>query len=203
MWIPPQGFRHAATLLLTSRLRALQETASSEELSQALIQLAEELVALADDTKLQPEGVDWLIQEYETAVDRAGGLEGAKTTGREILSAAGSRSLQIESRDLFLVYVPEDRLPIAAPLAIELTKRRVTVAFSDFEVASGDELLAAVKRGLLHHRSGVLLMTPDFERKRWDLDVSTAPRFRILKEFRGSSTADELATWVRNLSRSG
>ncbi len=32
----------------------------------------------------------------------------------------------IEPRDLFLIYVPEDRLPIAAPLAVELTKRRVS-----------------------------------------------------------------------------
>ena len=43
------------------------------------------------------------------------------------------------TRDLFLIYVPEDRLPLAAPLAIELTKRRVSVAFAGYEVATAAE----------------------------------------------------------------
>lgn len=59
-----------------------------------------------------------------------------------------------------------------------------------------------MERGLLYHRSGVLLMTPDFQRKHWDVDIYEAPRFRILKELKGS-TADELAVWVKHLSRSG
>lgn len=42
---PPQGLSHAATLLLTHRMRAIQSDASRESITAALCQLVEDLAA--------------------------------------------------------------------------------------------------------------------------------------------------------------
>ena len=78
---------------------------------------------------------------------------------RAVLARVASRTPDIEPRDLFLIYVPEDRLPVAAPLAVELTKRRVSVAFADYEVATAQQLTEAVAHGLAHHRAAVVVFT--------------------------------------------
>ena len=59
----------------------------------------------------------------------------------DVLGAFGAAwSPEAGRHDFFLIYVPEDRLSIAGPLAVELAKRRLSVAFSEYEVASRDEL---------------------------------------------------------------
>ena len=68
--IPPQGFRHAATLLLTNRARTIPSDASAETLRTALEHLASELVALAKDMRVRAEVAGWLITEVDTMVDR-------------------------------------------------------------------------------------------------------------------------------------
>ena len=85
-----------------------------------------------------------------------------------------------EPRDLFLVYAPEDRLPIAAPPAIELPKRRVSVAFADFEVTTSARLTGAIASGLAHHRGGVVLSTRRFEWAPWHRPISS-DRIRVLR----------------------
>jgi hypothetical protein len=99
------------------------------------------------------------------------------------------------------MYVPEDRLPVAAPLAIELTKRRFSVAFSDYEVATSDEMHEGIQRGLTHHRAGVLLATREVARKGWRLPEET-DRFRLLRPVTSVATANELAIWLRTFQRS-
>ena len=70
MFVPPQGFRHAATLLLTNSARAIPVDASAESIRGALERLAHDLVALADDTRAPAEASAWLIAELNTTIDR-------------------------------------------------------------------------------------------------------------------------------------
>ncbi len=202
MFVPPQGFRHAATLLLTNSVRAVPGHASSDETCTALERLAHELVALAEDTRTTAEAADWLITEFATAVDRmpqAFDRDSAKSTGVSILARVGTRPREMDTRDLFLIYVPEDRLPVAAPLAIELAKRRVSVAFAEYEVASAAQLAAALMHGLACHRGGVVLHTKAFERARWPIPAVDKTRLRVLTEPDAASAAAELVEWVGQL----
>jgi hypothetical protein len=200
-FIPPQGFRHAATLLLLNSARVLPADASSESTSTALSQLAHDLVALADDTRAPAETSVWLIAEIHTVIDRlpqSFDRDAAKADVAAVIARVASRAPQIESRDLFLIYVPEDRLSVAAPLAVELTKRRVSVALAEYEVATGEQLTAAVARGLADHRGGVVLRTRAFDRGQWP-PVPVDDRLRILRDPADVTTVMDLAKWVTRL----
>jgi hypothetical protein len=143
--LPPQGFRHAVDLLLKNRARRPHGDAD---------QLARELVALGKDMKAPPEFAAWIIEEYERVFHQP-----APALLREL---GGTPAREPEHRELFLIYVPEDRLPIAAPLAVELAKRRVSVAFAEYEVDSATQLTTALARGRRIHRAGAVLVTPAF-----------------------------------------
>ena len=150
------------------------------------------------------ESSDWLISELNATIDRLPQTfdrAGVKAAAAAILSHAARRPAGVNARDLFLIYVPEDRLPVAAPLAIELTKRRVSVAFAEYEVATAAEFAAAVARGLDAHRGGVVLWTSAFDRRRWE-PPKEGDRLQILPQPEAVSTAAELANWVRS-SKSG
>ena len=157
MFIPPQGFRHATALLLTQACRAIPPGASPDAVSSALAALAHDLVALADDMRAAPESAEWLLVEYARIVEQLPHTfdrGAAQASASAILAHVARRHPVVESRDLFLVYVPEDRLPVAAPLGVELIKRRVSVAL-DYEVATGPQLSAALEHGL-EHAGGVV-----------------------------------------------
>lgn len=201
MFVPSQGFRHAATLLLNGSARAIPAGASPETLRVLVERLAHELVALADDTRAPAGAVNWLIAEFHATIDRlphSFDRDGMKSAGAAIIASVASRAPESIARDLFLIYVPEDRLPIAAPLAIELTKRRVSVAFADYEVATASELSAAVARGLAIHRGGVLLWTRAFDGRQWPAPLDNH-RLRILHDPSFPSIAGDLAGWANNL----
>lgn len=201
-FIPPQGFRHAATLLLTNSARAMPAGASSDITRAALDRLAHELVALADDTRAPAESSEWLIAELSTTIDRlpqSFDRDAAKAAGAAVLARVAARTPAVESRDLFLVYVPEDRLAVAAPLAVELTKRHVSVAFADYEVATAQQLTAAIAHGLAHHRGGVVLCTVAFERAHWPPLPPAGDRIQILRDPNRSSTVSDIAAWANRL----
>jgi hypothetical protein len=201
MFIPPQGFRHAVSLLLTNSARAIPADASPETTRVAIERLAHELVALAGDTRASADACAWLIAELGTTIDRlpqSFDRVAAKTAGTAALAQVASRTPEIDSRDLFLIYVPEDRLPVAAPLAVELTKRRVSVAFAGYEVATAQQLSAALANGLAHHRGGVVLFTQAFERAEWPPLPSAHNRLQIVRRPDPSLVAD-LAEWVKRL----
>ena len=203
MFIPSQGFRHAAVLLLTNSARAIPAHAASETTGSAVERLAHELVALADDMRAPAESVDWLIAELSTAIDRlpqSFDREGAKSVGAAVLTRVASRTPNIEPRDLFLVYKPEDRLPVAAQLAVELTKRRVSVAFADFEVTTSAQLTGAIASGLAHHRGGVVLSTRSFEQSSWKSPISS-DRIRVLRHHESPTAVSDLVVWVNELRR--
>ena len=198
MWLPPQGFRHAVTLLLTSGVRAIPQDAKSDSITDALARLAEELVALADDTRAPSDARAWLVDEYGRRIERFSNaidvLE-ARDNAARILGRVGSRPVEIERRDLFLIYAPEDRLPVAAPLAVELTKRRISVAFSEYEVATQEQLASALEHGTTHHAAGLLLWTKAFERIAADPPRET-DRFRVLSNVETPATIAALAHWA-------
>ena len=202
MFIPPQGFQHAATLLLTNGARAIPADASSETARIALERLAHDLVALADDTRAPAAASEWLIAELNTAIDRlpqSFDRDAAKSSAAAVLAHVASRTPEVERRDLFLIHVPEDRLPVAAPLAIELTKRRVSVAFADYEVATAQHCAEAIAHGLAHHRGGIVLSTSALERARWPLPQPAPDRIRIVRHPESPSTVSDLATWANEL----
>ena len=198
MLIPPQGFRHAATLLLTNRARTIPNDASADTLRTALEHLASELVALAKDMRVQADVAGWLIAEFDTMVDRlpqSFDRAATKAAAAAILARVADPAADEHARDLFLIYVPEDRLPIAAPLAIELTKRRMSVAFADYEVATASEFTQAVERGLVLHRRGAVLWTTAFDRRGWALPAATG-RFRVLRDGDLDAAVTGLAAWI-------
>jgi hypothetical protein len=201
MLIPPPGFRHAATLLLTNSVRAIPADASSDAIRMALERVAHELVALADDMRAPASTSEWLTNEFTATVDRlphAIERDRIKSTAAVILARVPSCTPDTQTRDLFLIYAPEDRLPAAAPLAIELTKRRVSVAFADYEVTTADQLANARAHGLERHRGGAVLWTKAFERTHGKPPPSLHDRLRILPRA-DHSVATELATWAKEL----
>jgi hypothetical protein len=199
MVMPPQGFRHATALLVTQGCRAIPAEASADTVASALAALAGDLAALADDMRAAPEWGEWLLAEYVRVVDQLPHTfdrAAARAKASGILARVAARRLEVDTRDLFLVYVPEDRLPIAAPLAVELAKRRISVAL-DYEVATREQLSAALEHGLEHHRAGVILNTRAFERLDCGLPLRESDRLRVLNDCSPAVTAGQLADWIR------
>jgi hypothetical protein len=177
--IPPQGFRHAVDLLLKNRVRHLHVDAE---------QLALELVALAEDMKAPPEWAAWVIAEYERVLQRPAPVS--------LATLSATKAVVTERCDLFLVYVPEDRLPLAAPLAVELAKRRVKVGFSQYEVESEPALDSAMARGLHACVAGAVLVTPNF-RGRGLAPPSPCDRLLVLGQLTSPpAQAEALALWL-------
>ena len=196
MFLPPQGVRHAVTLLLTNRIRVMPKDPSPDVVQEELIRLADELVALAADMHAPPEASAWINDEYGRTIERLTctfDIQSVRRYARDAFDRIGSGS-EPGRRDLFLIYVPEDRLPVAAPLAIALTKRRLSVAFSSYEVATAGELQAAVDTGLAQHVAGVIVGSPAFHRAGLAGHLTPHPRLRVVTG--GGACIDDLVAWV-------
>lgn len=203
--IPPQGFRHAATLLLSGGARRIAADAPPEAISEALVGLADELLALSQDMRARSDAREWLLAEFARtvhAVPARFDVSAVKERGARILARVGTGARAPERRDLFLIYAPEDRLPVAAPLAIELAKRRVTVGFSEYEVATPGEMAAAVGRGLRHHRAGAVLVTAALMRVQLPPGLTDTDTIRMIDRPQAPEVVMELVEWVRYM-RSG
>ena len=201
MTIPAQGFRHAATLLLTNSARAIPSDASAETVRGDLARLAHELVSLAEDMRAPADTAAWLTAELNATIDRMPQTfdrDGAKTAAAAVLERVGSRALHIDRLDLFLIYVPEDRLSVAGPLAVELTKQRVSVAFAEYEVRTADEFSAAVAQGLARHGGGVILQTRAADRSTWP-PLAPDHRIRVVRTPLPDSVVSDLAAWANRL----
>jgi hypothetical protein len=206
VYIPTQGFRHAVALLVTKSSRAIPAGATPETVAAEVMRLARDLVALADDMHAKPESAEWMITEYNRALSQLPHTfdrDAARASAAAILSQVTSRRHIVESRDLFLVYLAEDRLPVAAPLAVELAKRRITVAIADYEIATREQFAEAIEHGLQHHQAGAVLWTDAW--MKWGRvrpDFSETERLRALRQFDGPAIA-EVADWVRRLKAQG
>jgi hypothetical protein len=77
-----------------------------------------------------------------------------------VLAQLGQSVCGSPRQDLFLI-MSRRRLPIAAPLRWKV-KRRISVAFSEYEIDSEAQLGSALARGADEHRAGAVLVTPAF-----------------------------------------
>jgi hypothetical protein len=200
-----RGFQHAARLLLTNGVRRIPADASSRVTRAAIERLAHELVGLAADMRAPAGASQWLVAEFHHTIDRlpqSFEREAAKSDAAADL-ARDAPPRPAKPRELVQIHVPEDRLPVAAPLAIELTKRRVSVALADYEVATDSQFATALAHGLGHHRGGIVLQTSAFERAYPQMAIPANDRVVILREVEPSETASTLADWARGLRTSG
>ncbi len=69
--------------------------------------------------------------------------------------------------DVFICHASEDKESFVRPLAKELVKEHVEVWYDEFSLRVGDSLREAVDKGLSQSRYGVVVLSPDFFRKRW------------------------------------
>jgi hypothetical protein len=179
--------------------------------TEVLMQLAQDLVGLSDDMRAPADAREWVISEYTSTLDRVRQVFSHRTDADfdHLIRDIQKRSTEVLAhgrtqhdpdaapRDLFMIYVPEDRLPVAAPIAIELTKRRFTVAFSDFEVETADAMAERHATGARVHRAGILLLTPQFLRRGWQAPAPS-DRFRLVSPLNFQAAVDQLASWLAN-----
>jgi hypothetical protein len=198
MTAPRPGLRHAAALLLRNRVRSIAPDASPRAIVDGLERLAHDLVGLARDMRADGESALWLTDEYVRAVDRLPvAFERDQVVARAtgIIGQIASFRYAADRRDLFLIHVPEDRVAVAAPLAIELAKRRLTVALAEYEVTTAEELEHAVERGLTDHAAGIVLSTGAYKRRQLP-DLAPEPRLQILSCSHDSYSIDDLVLWA-------
>src|SRR5262249_47776673 len=141
------------------------------------------------DMKAPSEASEWVISEFDRSTREC-------VDARDILGRIGREPIASETQDLFMVYLPEDRLPVAGPIAIELVKRGISVAFSEFEVRDPDERSRAMARGLARHRAGVLLRAPLFKQRGW-LVGAGEPRLLLFEDTsHPPEAAASVARWL-------
>lgn len=69
--------------------------------------------------------------------------------------------------DVFISHASEDKQEIAAPLATALRAKGLEVWYDDFTLKLGDSLRASIDLGLANSRYGIVILSPDFFKKRW------------------------------------
>src|SRR5689334_759329 len=69
--------------------------------------------------------------------------------------------------DFFICHASEDKVDVVAPLAGELRSRGYRVWYDDFVITAGDSLSEEIDRGLARSRYGIVVLSPDFFKKRW------------------------------------
>jgi hypothetical protein len=69
--------------------------------------------------------------------------------------------------DVFISHASEDKASVARPLAELLRAHGLRVWYDEFTLTIGDSLSRSIDRGLLQSRFGVVILSPDFFRKRW------------------------------------
>ncbi len=69
--------------------------------------------------------------------------------------------------DLFICHASEDKEPAVRPLACSLMAAGLDVWYDEFSLKLGDSLRESIDRGLACSRYGVVVLSPDFFRKRW------------------------------------
>ena len=163
----------------------------ARKLPMDLERLGQDLVALGRDMKAPPEFAAWVIAEYERVFQRP---------APPVLAQIGRHDVRgPQRRDLFVIYVPEDRLPIAAPLAVELAKRGISLAFSEYEVESDAQLAATLTLGLSVNLAGVVLVTQDFLRRGLPRPAPD-PRLNILDRINPPAVqAEALVSWLSKI----
>jgi Restriction endonuclease/TIR domain len=71
------------------------------------------------------------------------------------------------ARDIFLSYASEDKASVAWPLANAMRDRGWSIWFDEAELVPGDNLTAAIDRGLAEAEMAVVIFSPAFLGKQW------------------------------------
>jgi hypothetical protein len=69
--------------------------------------------------------------------------------------------------DVFICHASEDKDEIARPLANRLAEAKLDIWFDEFSLKLGDSLRASIDKGLSNSRFGVVIISPNFFRKKW------------------------------------
>ena len=69
--------------------------------------------------------------------------------------------------DVFLSHASEDKEFVAALLAKKLSNTGIRVWYDEFTLNLGDSLRRSIDHGLSESRFGVVILSPDFFRKKW------------------------------------
>ena len=69
--------------------------------------------------------------------------------------------------DIFICHASEDKNVLVRPLANALKKENIVVWYDEFELKPGDSLRESIDRGLAKSRFGVVVLSPNFFKKKW------------------------------------
>lgn len=69
--------------------------------------------------------------------------------------------------DVFICHANEDKESFVRPLAQELLKSHLEVWYDEFSLIVGDSLREAIDKGLAKSRFGIVVLSPNFFRKKW------------------------------------
>jgi hypothetical protein len=82
-------------------------------------------------------------------------------------SAVYGKGAQAIEWDVFISHATEDKEDFARPLAERLRSQGLRVWFDEFTLTLGDSLRRSIDRGLARSRYGVVVISPNFLRKKW------------------------------------
>lgn len=71
------------------------------------------------------------------------------------------------SYDVFICHASEDKKDFVEPLARVLQQRGLSVWYDDFVLKIGDSLSESIDRGLADSLYGVVVISPNFKKKKW------------------------------------
>ncbi len=69
--------------------------------------------------------------------------------------------------DVFISHASEDKESFVRPLAFALVRLGVSVWYDDFSLRPGDSLSRSIDKGLAQSRYGIVVISPNFIKKRW------------------------------------
>ena len=75
--------------------------------------------------------------------------------------------LKTDSYDVFISHASEDKEAVARPLANKLREMGLLVFFDESEIEVGAQLMKSLDSGIHKSKYGVILLSPDFIRKKW------------------------------------
>jgi hypothetical protein len=84
------------------------------------------------------------------------------------------RGQSVENWDVFISHASEDKDEIARPLARSLQAVGLKVWYDEFALKVGDSLSASIQQGLARSRYGIIIISPNFIKKRWPQEELSA-----------------------------
>jgi hypothetical protein len=86
------------------------------------------------------------------------------------------------SWDAFICHASEDKENFVRPLANELRNKGLVIWYDEFTLQVGDSLRGSIDKGLAESGYGIVVLSPDFFRKRWPQQELNGLAAREIKE---------------------